>query len=172
MRLKVFTLRMDPNDRALDTREMDAFLEDKKVWSFVERFVLLHEKEPVWLFGVLYEDLSEVERYAPRARPGGRPGPPSVGPASGPSAERLKVNERDRPLYDMLRKWRNERATGIGTPPYMLFSNRQILTIAEHRPTTSTALLELKGIGEARVASYAQEILELIKNAGALPDGT
>jgi superfamily II DNA helicase RecQ len=135
---------------------MDEFLADKKIWSVIDHFFLLHDKEPTWLFAVQYEEISDEDRYSPRNR--------GLAPASAKLlSEKAIVEEKDRDRYEALRKWRNERAKQVGTPPYILFSNKQLALIAEKRPDTQAALLGIEGIGEARAHAYGKEILEILR---------
>ena len=45
-----------------------------------------------------------------------------------------------RAVFEVLRKWRNERAKRDGRPPYVLFTNSQLANLARGRPDTRAAL--------------------------------
>lgn len=70
-----------------------------------------------------------------------------------------------RRLYRALKKWRNARAQQDGKPAYAIGRNTLILEIVKAHPTTLSALKEVDGMGEASVANYGKEILEIVANA-------
>jgi ATP-dependent DNA helicase RecQ len=69
---------------------------------------------------------------------------------------------RDDPLFEALRKWRSERAKADGVPAYVLFSDRTMRELVAVRPPDLARLLEVWGLGEARVARFGEELLEVI----------
>jgi superfamily II DNA helicase RecQ len=78
------------------------------------------------------------------------------------AAERAPSPMRGDPLFERLRGWRRDRAQGDGVPPYVVFHDKTLAAIAEARPTSPAALLEIAGVGPAKVERYAAEILALI----------
>lgn len=85
------------------------------------------------------------------------------------SAPDLEVGLSDgqKQLYRALKKWRNERAQQDGKPAYAIGRNTLILEIVKAHPTTLAALKEVDGIGEATVANYGKDIIEIVANAPA-----
>jgi DNA helicase-2/ATP-dependent DNA helicase PcrA len=75
---------------------------------------------------------------------------------------RVSVPAGDGPLYERLRTWRRDRAATDGVPPYVIFHDKTLALIADARPTSPTALLEIAGIGPAKVDRYADEVLAVI----------
>ena len=73
-------------------------------------------------------------------------------------------------LFDALKAWRGSRALAGGIPPYFIAHNSQLEEIAEKVPVDEAALLKIKGIGAAKVASFGEEILSLTR-AHALRTG-
>ncbi|MFN9010354.1 MAG: DNA helicase RecQ [Hyphomonadaceae bacterium] len=68
-------------------------------------------------------------------------------------------------LYRSLRTWRLETARAAGIPPYVVFHDTVLRQVALARPTTSTALMLISGIGEAKARRYGQSILTLLSAA-------
>jgi len=71
-------------------------------------------------------------------------------------------SEPDSPLYIELKQWRSETAKEQGVPAYIVFNNRTLAAIAAQHPTTHDELLEVSGIGPAKVERYGDELLDLI----------
>lgn len=65
-------------------------------------------------------------------------------------------------LYRSLRTWRLETARAAGIPPYVVFHDTVLRQVALARPTTSSALMLISGIGEAKARRYGQSILTLL----------
>jgi superfamily II DNA helicase RecQ len=70
---------------------------------------------------------------------------------------------------DRLRTWRLGQARAQGVPAYVVFNDRTLEAIAALRPTTETGLLEVPGIGPAKLDAYGDQLLDLLA-AGGLPD--
>jgi superfamily II DNA helicase RecQ len=152
MKVRVFTLQLDPETRAFEDGEVRAFVEAHEVLGVYEH-LLHHDGEPLWAVLVTYRD---------RTRPG---------QARPPQVEReaaLEVPEADRALFAALRRWRNERAKRDGRPAYVLFRNAQLADIARIRPATLAALREVHGVGEAKARDYGPELLALVAEVAAV----
>lgn len=76
---------------------------------------------------------------------------------------RAALSEEERPIYDRLRAWRNSRAEADGVPPYVIFSNRELASIARKRPGSAAALNGLEGIGEAKATRYGPAVMEVLR---------
>ena len=68
----------------------------------------------------------------------------------------------DEQLFDRLREWRRLRAKTDEVAAFMVFSNRTLEEVAEHRPQTPAALLEINGIGPEKLEKYGEELLEIV----------
>ncbi len=150
MKLKAFTLAYDSERCAFDDTELQAFLTDKRVLDVSERF-FVHDGAPVWALLVSYRSDG---------------GPSAVRRSTRDGGERVdwrnQVPEPDRPMYDTLRQWRNQRAQADGKPAYVLLTNRQLATIASARPTTLAQLSAVDGVGEARLKAFGEALLTVI----------
>jgi DNA helicase-2/ATP-dependent DNA helicase PcrA len=78
------------------------------------------------------------------------------------AAERAPSPMRGDPLFERLRGWRRDRAAADGVPPYVVFHDKTLALIAEAKPRSSVALLEIAGVGPAKVERYAEDVLALI----------
>ena len=68
----------------------------------------------------------------------------------------------DTPIVNALRTWRFERAKEIGKPAFVVLSNAALSGIARLRPTTLPELLDVPGIGPAKVNAYGKELIGIV----------
>jgi len=77
-------------------------------------------------------------------------------------AASIAAAENDSPLVAMLRNWRAEKAREQGVPAYVILHDRTLRELAERRPNSPEALLEVPGIGLAKAERYGEDLLELL----------
>jgi ATP-dependent DNA helicase RecQ len=68
----------------------------------------------------------------------------------------------DADLLERLKAWRTAEARRRGVPAYVVFADRVLAAIAAARPEGREALLGVKGVGPAKLESYAEAILALV----------
>jgi DNA helicase-2/ATP-dependent DNA helicase PcrA len=71
----------------------------------------------------------------------------------------------DEELFERLRSWRLQRATEDEVPAYVVFSDATLEALAEVAPLTKEALLEISGVGPAKVERYGQDVLQILAEA-------
>ena len=69
----------------------------------------------------------------------------------------------DDPLMAALRAWRTSRAREDAVPAYVVFHDQTLAAIAEVKPATLAGLRRIKGIGPAKLDTYGDEILEVVR---------
>ncbi|GIY88401.1 DNA helicase [Caerostris darwini] len=67
-------------------------------------------------------------------------------------------------LYKKVMKLRNSIADNDGLAPYMVFSNKNLLDIATHRPVSIESLSQIEGIPSARISKFGKSIITLVKD--------
>lgn len=70
----------------------------------------------------------------------------------------------DRALFDSLRTVRKRLAAEHGVPPYVIFHDATLKRIAERKPTTHEAFRTISGVGETKLARYADAFIEAVKS--------
>jgi ATP-dependent DNA helicase RecQ len=73
------------------------------------------------------------------------------------------VGEADAGLLAALKALRMKLAQAQGVPAYVVFSDRALVDMATHRPTTLQTFREMHGVGETKLERYGTQFLELIK---------
>ena len=102
-------------------------------------------------------------RFIAELRPGAVARPRAaipVGPPGQPPT--FALSPADEPLIERLIDWRRERARTDGVPAYVVADNKTLAAIAAQRPSDPVELLGVPGIGQRKVETYGQEILELV----------
>jgi ATP-dependent DNA helicase RecQ len=159
VRVQLLTLPFHPSLGAIDSRPLDAFVADKELLAVRDHFFIANGT-PHLLCVVIYR----LPRGSEALPAGARGRPPR---------ERIELDEAGRALFETLRVWRSERARRDGVPPYVVFNNRELADLASQRPTTANGLLQIAGLGAAKVERYGQELLAILApNQGAACEAT
>ncbi|MCW2600528.1 MAG: ATP-dependent helicase [Frankiales bacterium] len=74
-------------------------------------------------------------------------------------------SDRDEALYDALRSWRAERAKLLGQPAYCVFTDATLAAIAEQKPASVAALVQIPGIGQAKLDKFGEDVLTLVSGS-------
>lgn len=155
MKLKIFTLRLDPMTGQFDDRELAEFQMGKDVIELSEHF-LVHEKTPTLALVLRYRELPDAAR-------------PSADAARKDWRAELDVDAKR--MYDELRLWRGRKAKHEGIPPYLILNNRELAELAMRKPASISKLREIEGIGEAKSARWGEELLALLAKLVAAGQG-
>ncbi len=69
-------------------------------------------------------------------------------------------------LWDALRECRQRLAGEHNVPPYVVFHDSTLRQMLTDRPKDSEALLDISGVGQAKLTRYGNEFLEVIRRGG------
>ena len=83
-------------------------------------------------------------------------------PASPRRAGTGPSGDADPDLYNALKEWRIEQAKSDGVPAFVVFNDRTLDEIASLRPHTLGELLNVNGIGPAKLDRYGDQILAIL----------
>jgi ATP-dependent DNA helicase RecQ len=72
-------------------------------------------------------------------------------------------SEADPAVLARLKAWRTEEARRRAVPPYVIFHDRTLAEIAAAAPADMDALARIKGMGPAKLATYGQALLQLMR---------
>ena len=79
------------------------------------------------------------------------------------AAEPVKLTAEGEALAARLREWRAGEAKRLGVPAYVVLHDRTLNELAEARPGNSKQLLEISGMGPAKVERFGEAILGLCR---------
>ena len=146
MKLRVVTLFFDP-DVGFDNELLQKAIGDVEILDATDHFYI-HGGVPYLTVLIRYRDDEEPKGLARKHRR---------------TFSLKELDEESRSLYEILAKWRRQKAKDAGIPPFMIANNRQLAKIASERPLTKAALRKIEGIGEAKADKYGEEIFEVIR---------
>ncbi|MBT3385162.1 MAG: AAA family ATPase [Prolixibacteraceae bacterium] len=92
-----------------------------------------------------------------------------AGSKSTPKKQKAKeiINPENIPhpeLYSLLRSWRYEKASELGTPVYMIFSQKALIELVNYLPTESTTLQLINGLGSKKIEQFGADIIQMIQH--------
>ena len=85
----------------------------------------------------------------------------------GDLAPRAETRPADAGLQAALRAWRSEIARQRSVPAYVVLHDSTLDGIAAARPSTLNELRNVPGIGDKKLEHYGNELLALVRSAGA-----
>jgi ATP-dependent DNA helicase RecQ len=145
LKLKIFTFRFSESIDGFDDKPLQEFIADKEVIEFSEHF-FIHENTPYLTVLIAYRLLAAEEKRKLDRR----------------QDPRSELDDREKKAYDALRAWRSVRARQDGIPAYMIATNKQLAQMIKLGATDRAALSRVQGVGEAKIANYGEEILQVI----------
>jgi len=77
---------------------------------------------------------------------------------------RVEVAVEDQGLWNALRACRKRLADEHGVPPYVIFHDATLREMLEQRPTSSSMLLSITGVGESKLARFGDAFLDVIRD--------
>ncbi|MCP4757853.1 MAG: DNA helicase RecQ [Planctomycetes bacterium] len=87
---------------------------------------------------------------------------PPKRPVRGAAGEKASWEGVDRDLFEHLRQLRRTLATERGVPAYVVFGDASLRDMAARRPDSAEAMLEIKGVGDRKLAEYGEAFLAAI----------
>jgi ATP-dependent DNA helicase RecQ len=104
-----------------------------------------------------------VERTPRRSTRAAVSGGSSASKSSGKALEALDAQSRDR--FEKLRAHRAQMAKARGVPAYVVALDRTLIEMAARAPRSRAELLDLFGMGPARVEAYGDGFLDALRGA-------
>ncbi|MDZ4853201.1 MAG: HRDC domain-containing protein [Pirellulaceae bacterium] len=151
MPFRLFNIPIRDDGRAID--ELNQFMRNNKVLS-VDRRWIDEGTESMWCFCVdFWDGASSQGKFS----------------GSGKSRERVDYKEQLAPdefaVFAKLRDWRKSTAQSEAVPVYAIFTNEQLAHIARVSASDKTSLETIAGVGDAKLAKYAPQLLEVLKSS-------
>ena len=72
-------------------------------------------------------------------------------------------SEEDSQLFETLRAWRREQSEADNVPPFVVFSDKVLHTIASVKPTNEFDLLDISGIGPSKASKFGESVLDIVR---------
>jgi len=103
--------------------------------------------------------LTALDPDAGRARAAAGAGQPGAGKKAKATDA---LGPEDEPVFEALREWRRKTAEEAAMPPYIVFSDRTLVAIAQARPSTPSELLAISGVGARKLEEWGSAVLQVI----------
>jgi ATP-dependent DNA helicase RecQ len=78
-----------------------------------------------------------------------------------PGFESLEMSSNAEALVTRFKEWRAAEAKRLGVPAYVVMHDRTLRAVAQARPQNRRELLEIDGMGPAKVEKFGEAILGL-----------
>jgi ATP-dependent DNA helicase RecQ len=72
------------------------------------------------------------------------------------------MSQQERGLFEALRAMRKQIAQQRDVPPYMILHDSVLTNLCASRPTSIETLVEVGGMGPAKIAQYGERVTQLI----------
>jgi ATP-dependent DNA helicase RecQ len=118
---------------------------------------------------VLYRGRQIRLRDDPAREPLARSSRAARAAGSASAAPAIELSEADTAVFEQLRAWRAATAKEQGVPAYVIFHDATLRQIAARSPSTLGELSGVNGVGEAKLAKYGQQILDLMAELNGQP---
>jgi len=126
---------------------------------------------PVLSLNSASREVLREERAVRVARPAPRrpavPRPSRDGDAAGAPMTGHATDGDGGGLFERLRAVRKQLADEQGVPPYVIFHDATLREMAQRRPLTLPEFAALRGVGEAKLARYAERFITVIREPSA-----
>jgi ATP-dependent DNA helicase RecQ len=76
------------------------------------------------------------------------------------------TNAADQTLFEQLKAARGEMAKANKVPAYVIFHDKTLMELAQHKPNSLDAMLDINGIGATKLQRYGQPLLDVILQHG------
>ena len=148
MKLKVFHIRLSKEYLQTDQETINKFFESVKVKKTSTE--LISGLVSFWSVLVFYEDLTENDGHLRKEKTA--------------IIEEKDLTEDEKQVYQTLRDWRQDKATSLNVPTFIICNNSELLSIVKMKPKTLEELSTIKGFGEQKLRKHGEEILLLLGN--------
>jgi ATP-dependent DNA helicase RecQ len=147
-----------PQHGALAAESEEAIVATIEALLGERRLIKAGRKFPtVWLPGKPLRTVREGRAVAPLG--GASPKPLRGSRARGGRAPTTDITRA-------LENFRKRKARELKWKAYMVFQQRTIVAIDQHKPTTLDALARIPGLGPAKIARFGGEILDVVRRGG------
>ncbi|GGG60601.1 HRDC domain-containing protein [Epilithonimonas arachidiradicis] len=76
-----------------------------------------------------------------------------------------ELSDEEKIIYNKLKEWRYEKSKELNQPPYIIFHNIHLMSIAKFKPYNLQDLEQINGLGESKIRRFGAEIIEVLENA-------
>ena len=158
MKVKVFKIRLNPEFLEKDENIVNEFLETHKISKTATSFV--ETGDTFWTILVYYnvtvqtdekpkryikEETKDVKFEFKRE-----------------DLENYPLNEIEIKILTNLKTWRQDKSNEQNLPPYIIFTNNDLIAVTKCKPNDISQLFNIKGFGDTKIEKYGDDIISII----------
>ena len=149
MKLKVFNIRLTKEHLQSDQEELNQFLEAISVKK--TSCQLINAQINFWSILVFYDQKTTRE-------------PRTSQVSKFFYTVDTELDEQEQKILDSLKIWRQEKASELNLPTYMICSNSELVTLVKVRPDSIEMLVSIRGFGDQKIAKFGEEIIAFMNS--------
>ncbi|WP_312765654.1 HRDC domain-containing protein [Epilithonimonas sp.] len=146
MKIKVLKIRISEESQTSDESLVNDFISRHNIVNMNSK--LVQDEINYWSVLIYYQEKSEQS---------------NSNKMSIDSEEEL--SEEEKIIYNKLKDWRFEKSKELQQPPYIIFHNKHLMSIAKFKPYNLQDMEQINGLGESKIKRYGAEIIEILENA-------
>lgn len=148
MRVKVFHIRLTKDNLQNDQDSLNNFLDSVTVKKTATEFI--NGQPNFWSILVFYDDqkIEKQEKTSDKI---------SI-------TDENELTAEEKSIFATLRQWRQDKATQLNIPNFMVCHNTELLTIAKIKPQTLDELSKIKGFGGQKIAKFGDDIIAVLNS--------
>ena len=78
--------------------------------------------------------------------------------------QEISLNEDSESIIisNLLKKYRTEKSKEKNVPPYVIYADRTVIELANHKPNLIENLFNIYGLGKSKIEEYGEDIIKII----------
>jgi DNA helicase-2/ATP-dependent DNA helicase PcrA len=76
--------------------------------------------------------------------------------------ENYPLNEIEIKILTNLKTWRQDKSNEQNLPPYIIFTNNDLIAVTKYKPNDISQLYNIKGFGDTKIEKYGDDIISII----------
>ena len=148
MKVKVFHIRLTKENLQSDQDNLNNFLDSVTVKKIATE--LINGQPNFWSILVFYDEqkTEKQEKTSDKI---------SI-------TDENELTDEEKRIFATLKQWRQDKATQLNIPNFMVCHNTELLTISKIKPQTLDELSNIKGFGGQKIAKFGDDILALLNS--------
>jgi len=150
MKIKHFYIRLNKENLQIDQDTLNSFLDNVAVKKTVAE--LVNGQPNFWSVLVFYDEqkTNKQNRNSEKKT----------------VASETELTKEEKHIYEVLKEWRQNKASELNVPNFVVAHNKELMTIAKTKPQSLDELSNVKGfvVGGKKIAKYGDDIIALLNS--------
>ncbi len=148
MKVKVFHIRLTKENLQTDQDNLNNFLDSVTVKKTATE--LVNGQPNFWSILVFFDEqkVEKQEKTSDKI---------SV-------TDDNELTEDEKRIFSTLKQWRQDKATQLNIPNFMVCHNTELMKIAKVKPQTLDELSKIKGFGGQKISKFGDDIIALLNS--------